>query len=217
MWPLRRSSGSRSPVGFSHQSISPLWSAAAAVAGSWMIMPLDAIEIHDLRARRPDRRAALARLVVGEPLVDDQEPGHALLGVETVRAAADHLGDLLERHRSWPAAPASSRRNWSATCRARPAAAANGLFRRNRMVLSSGADSSSVQPSTSGRTHRACAQRRMLATQSRASTGSPSCHFSPSRSIDPAACRHSRRRGPRPSAAAACNALSMPYSVSNTM
>ena len=59
----------------------------------------------------------------------------------------------------------------------------NGLLRRNWIVRSSGADNSSVAcirvPPKASR----LAQRRMLATQSRASTGVPSCHRRPGRSV----------------------------------
>jgi len=57
-----------------------------------------------------------------------------------------------------------------------PAAASgrcgNGCFRRNRTVLSSGADSSSVAAMSASAKLIREAKRRMLATTSRASTGS---------------------------------------------
>ena len=59
----------------------------------------------------------------------------------------------------------------------------NGFFSRNWMVLSSGADSSSVAASSAWPNASRLPQRWMLATQSRASTGSPSWNFSPSRSV----------------------------------
>ena len=51
------------------------------------------------------------------------------------------------------------------------------------MVLSSGADSSSVKAISVWPNGSRLPQRLMEATQSRASTVSPSCNFSPSRSV----------------------------------
>ncbi len=92
-----------------------------------------------------------------------------------------------------------------------------GVRRRNWMVRSSGADKSSVAASKACPNVSRLPQRAMLATQSRASTGSPSWNRSPSRSA-------SRQRRPpsstvAPATICGCgrNALSWPYSVSNTM
>ena len=59
----------------------------------------------------------------------------------------------------------------------------NGHFRRNTIVLSSGADSSSVRAISAWPNGSRAPQRRMLATQSRASTFCPSWKTSPSRSV----------------------------------
>ena len=59
----------------------------------------------------------------------------------------------------------------------------NGFFRRNSIVLSSGADNSSVAASRAWPNASRFPQRCTDATQSRARTRSPSCHFSPSRRV----------------------------------
>ena len=73
----------------------------------------------------------------------------------------------------------------------------NGRIRRNTMLRSSGADTSAVAAISADPNASRTAQRRTLATQSRASTGVPSWNRSPSRSVS----RHSN-----PSASTTCPA-----------
>ena len=139
-----RSSGSRSKVGASHQSNSPACIAAAAVVGIGQHVPLDAVEMHNLRPGGEFRRAGGARHIGGVALIGDLRAGDMLVGVEAERAAADHLrltclnASVLARRsgiiaqKLLPGLPSAS------------GSSANGCFRRNWMVLSSGADSSSV-------------------------------------------------------------------------
>ena len=93
----------------------------------------------------------------------------------------------------------------------------NARFSRNWMVLSSGAESSSVTAISACPKLSRLPQRCRLATQSRASTGVPSWNFNPSRNV-------SRHTLPSLSVTAPCticgcarNCASEPYSVSNTM
>ena len=93
----------------------------------------------------------------------------------------------------------------------------NGRLSRKRIVLSSGALSSSVASISAWPNASRTPQRLMLATQSRASTGVPSWNLSPVRRPS----RHSRLSGLRTAPATICgvarNFASRPYSVSNTM
>src|SRR5262249_44561015 len=97
-----RNSGTRSEIGFSHQSISPLCSAAAAVAGS-------GITTHSTRSASirlppashepaPEPRARLrARRIVGEFFERGLGARNPFVLHETHGAAADIFGNLLER------------------------------------------------------------------------------------------------------------------------
>ena len=57
--------------------------------------PFDPVEMHPLRPGH-EVGDAVARLIAGEPVVDEAGAGNALRGVEAERAAADHLRHLGE-------------------------------------------------------------------------------------------------------------------------
>ena len=93
---LRRS-GRRSCVGFSHQSCSPACKAAAFVPASVMV-------VHSTRSKWTIFGPAVQpgvplspRFVFVEAPIDVHRAGHAFVGDEAERSAADHIGDLLER------------------------------------------------------------------------------------------------------------------------
>ncbi len=116
-----------------------------------------------------------------EPGVDVARALHALVGQVAERAAAHDLGQRLERIL---ARQPLRHHEAGALIAALPSAAGSsgkGLLSRKRMVRSSGADSSSVAAISSAPKPSRAAHRRMLATQSRASTRSPSCQNRPSR------------------------------------
>jgi hypothetical protein len=100
-----------------------------------------------------------------------------------------------------------------------PSASGNngkGYFRRKRMVRSSGAESSSVACISVVPKGSRFAQRWMLATQSRASTFSPSCHNRPGRSVRFQSLPSFSMLCPSSICGCILKLLSMPYSVSNT-
>ena len=68
--------------------------------------PLDAVEMHDLRAGGQARRATRARHVAREFLVHDPGARHALGRDEAERPAADHFADRLVRIACWRGARA---------------------------------------------------------------------------------------------------------------
>ena len=90
----RRSSGSRSGVGNSHQSASSFCSAAAAVEASGMMRHSTRSNQRALGAGRAARRALLAWAIPLEAGIGDPRAGDALIGQEAVGAAADRLADL---------------------------------------------------------------------------------------------------------------------------
>ena len=94
---LRRSIGRRSLFAWSHQSISPDCSAAAAVAASGMVCHSMRSKLAIFGPAEQAWRAAGARHVPGDAFPDRQRSRHPLVGHEAVRAAADHLGHLLGR------------------------------------------------------------------------------------------------------------------------
>ena len=145
--------------------------------------PLDPIEMDDLRTGGPFRRAALARLDTCRtadrrcvapgtrssatkrngplPTISVICLNGSVLASRSGIITGDGVVGLLSA--------------WGSS--------GNGLFSRNWMVRSSGAESSSVAAISAPPNASRFAQRRMLATQSRAVTRSPSCQSNPGRSV----------------------------------
>ena len=93
----------------------------------------------------------------------------------------------------------------------------NGFFSLNWIVLSSGAESSSVAAISAPPNASRAAQRLMLATQSRANTLSPSCQTNPSRNVSVQSLPSFSTKWPASICGEEVNVPSWPYSVSNTM
>ena len=178
----RRSTGSRSFGGFSHQSTSPLRSAAAAVPGSGMIMPFDAVEMHALRpggaarraARRAGRRRRCAHRRRGRR--PRARPPAKRKGPLPIISGSGGSASVCAR-----CAPASRSSAEGRACQRieqqRRSAASGGCRRCGRRAPSSPPTRAIMAWPSASR----CAQRRMEATQSRARTGSPSWNSRPSR------------------------------------
>ena len=91
-----------------------------------------------------------------------------------------------------------------------------GCFRRNTMVVSSGAESSLVAAISAWPNASRLPQRVMLATQSRASTGVPSWNFRPGRRPSRHSVESSFFTAPLTICGRGRKRPSRPYSVSNT-
>ena len=93
---FRRSSGTRSGIGVSHQSTSPLCNAAAAVAASGMTRHSTRSNATRLPPASQSPGSSRGRIAV-ELLEHRLRARHPLVALEAERAGADVFADLLER------------------------------------------------------------------------------------------------------------------------
>src|SRR6516164_7503336 len=133
--------------------------------------PFDSVEMRNLRPGGKAHRSPRAGLIKRKAFVGGAGAGDMLFRQETIGPAADDLANRLERRgRREPL------RHDGGDDASRPGEGfrqmRNGRFRRNRTVRSSGADSSSVAAINASAKLMRAAKRRMLATTSRAKTGS---------------------------------------------